>query len=55
MAKDEKIYMPSGMGGLMRYSEEEKEVLKLQPKHVIAISIIIVFLELMMKYVPLIA
>jgi preprotein translocase subunit Sec61beta len=48
MAKD-KIYMPSGMGGLMRYPEEEKEVIKLKPEQVVYIVITLVVLELILK------
>ena len=50
MAKDEKVYMPSGMGGLIRYSEEEEQLVKLQPKHVVAISAGIVIFELVIRF-----
>ena len=50
MAKDDKVYMPSGMGGLIRYSEEEEEVIKLKPTHVIIISASIVVLELAIRF-----
>jgi len=49
MAKQDKIYMPMGTGGLMRYSEEEKELLKVKPKQVVWIVIGIVILELILK------
>ena len=49
MAKRDKIYMPSGMGGLIRYPEEEKEVIKLKPEYVVWIVIVIVALELILK------
>lgn len=50
MAKDDKVYMPSGMGGLIRYSEEEEQLIRLQPKHVIAISAGIVVFELLIRF-----
>lgn len=51
MAKaGERIYMPMGTGGLMRYPEEEKEVIKLKPKHVIGIVIGIAVFELILKF-----
>lgn len=37
MSKEEKTYMPAGMGGLMRFGEEEEPIVKIQPKHVIFI------------------
>lgn len=49
MAKKDKIYMPMGAGGLMRYSEQEKELIKVKPKHVVWIVVGIVILELALK------
>jgi len=49
MAKKDKIYMPMGAGGLMRYSEQEKELIKVKPKHVVWIVTGIVVLELILK------
>ncbi len=51
MAKDsEKVYMPSGMGGLIRYSEEEEQVIKLTPKHVVSIVVGVVVFELAIRF-----
>ena len=49
MAKKDKFYMPSGVGGLTRYGEEGKQVIKLQPKHVVVVVATIVFFELFLK------
>ena len=49
MAKKDKIYMPMGTGGLLRYSEEEKELLKIKPMHVVYIVIGIVLIEVILK------
>jgi len=49
MAKKDKIYMPMGAGGLVRYSEEEKQVIKIKPKQVIYIVIGIVAVEILLK------
>jgi preprotein translocase subunit Sec61beta len=50
MAKEGKrLYMPMGTGGLIRYPEEEKEVIKLKPKHVIGIVIAIAIFEIILK------
>jgi preprotein translocase subunit Sec61beta len=41
MATDNKIHMPAGFGGLMRYDEEYDTKLKLKPAHVIGFVILI--------------
>ena len=48
MAKD-KFYMPSGSGGLMRYSEEGKELIKVKPLWVLVLTAAIVEIELMVQ------
>ena len=50
MAKKDKVYVPSGMGGLIRYPEEEKEVIKLKPKHVVWIVVGIAVIEIALKF-----
>jgi preprotein translocase subunit Sec61beta len=45
----DKLYMPMGTGGLLRYSEEEKELIKIKPKHVVVIVTVIVVFEILMK------
>lgn len=49
MARRDKVYMPSGVGGLIRYSEGEKELIKLKPKHVVEIVVGIVIFEIILK------
>ncbi len=49
MAKEDKIYMPSGIGGLIRYQEEEEQLIKLKPKQVAYIVTAIVVLELVLR------
>lgn len=51
MAKRDKIYIPSGVGGLIRYPEEEKEAIKLKPKHVVWIVIGIAVFEILLKFI----
>ena len=47
---DNRIQMPAGFGGLMRFSEEYKSKFTLKPAHVIAFVILIlafrIFLDL---------
>ncbi|MBI2547216.1 MAG: preprotein translocase subunit Sec61beta [Candidatus Aenigmarchaeota archaeon] len=51
MSKKDKVYIPSGVGGLIRYPEEEKEFIKLKPKHVVWIVIGIAVFEILLKLV----
>lgn len=51
VSKRDKIYMPSGVGGLIRYPEEEKEVIKLKPKHVVIGVIAIAVFEILLKFI----
>lgn len=46
MAKEEKVYIPSGMGGLLRFGEEEEPKFKIKPKHMVYVVIGIVIFEL---------
>ncbi len=51
MVKDSsKIYMPMGIGGLVRYTEEEKVLIKLKPKHIIGGVIALVVIEMLVKF-----
>ena len=51
MAKQrDRIYMPMGTGGLLRYTEEEKELIKIKPKHVVVIFITILIFEILLKF-----
>ena len=43
--KSEKVSMPMGIGGLVRYTDEEKEYIKMKPKHVTMLVIGIVVFE----------
>jgi preprotein translocase subunit Sec61beta len=46
----DRIYMPAGVGGLIRYPEEEKEVFKIKPKHLIVVIILIIIFELLLRF-----
>jgi preprotein translocase subunit Sec61beta len=50
MAKRYKVYMPSGMGGLIRYGEEGKQKIKLKPKDLVYVVVVIVVFELVLKF-----
>ena len=49
MAKKDKVYMPSGSGGLIRYGEEGKVLIKLKPEHVAFVVAGIVVFEIVLK------
>ncbi|MBU1136183.1 MAG: preprotein translocase subunit Sec61beta [Nanoarchaeota archaeon] len=45
----EKINMPAGFGGLMRYNEEYPSKLKLDPKHVIIFIILLLVFSVFLR------
>jgi preprotein translocase subunit Sec61beta len=49
MAKKDKVYMPMGTGGLLRYGEEEEELIKIKPKQVIVAVAVITIIEILLK------
>ena len=47
----EKISMPSGMGGLMRYFDEYKSKIRIKPGHIIIMcGIVIVIMVILYSY-----
>jgi preprotein translocase subunit Sec61beta len=50
MPKKDKVYMPSGMGGLIRYGEEGEVIIKLKPMHLVYISAALVAAELFLQF-----
>jgi len=50
MASDNKINMPAGFGGLMRYSEEYESKLNLKPTHVIIFIILIIAMRVILPF-----
>ncbi len=50
MVKDKQFRMPMGMGGLVRYSDEPKETIKIKPEYVIGFSLFVIFAELILKF-----
>ena len=43
---DQKIQMPSGIGGLVRYFDDYKTRLQIKPIYIIAIIVLVIVLEL---------
>lgn len=50
MGKKDKVQMPSGMAGLVKYGNEPKKGIKIKPEHIIAISAGIVVIEVLLKF-----
>jgi preprotein translocase subunit Sec61beta len=46
MAHDNKVSMPSSMGGLTRYFDEYKSKISLKPAHIILLVIVVIILEI---------
>jgi preprotein translocase subunit Sec61beta len=51
MASDNKINLPGGFGGLMRYSEEYESYINLKPTHVVLFVILIVAFRIAMPFI----
>ncbi len=47
---DDRIHMPAGFGGLMRYGEEYKSKFNLKPTHVIIFIILIIALRIVLPF-----
>ena len=51
MAQDNKINLPGGFGGLMRYGEEFESYINLKPTHVVIFIILIVAFRILMPLI----
>ena len=51
MAQDNKINLPGGFGGLMRYSDEYASAINLKPTHVVAFIIFIIGLRVILPLI----
>lgn len=51
MVKKDRVYMPSGAGGLLRFGEEGEEKIKLKPEWVIFMVVALVVVELLIQVV----
>lgn len=50
MPKRPRAMMPQSTAGLIRYFEESEEAIKLKPQHVVGIAVIIIVIEIMLKF-----
>ena len=51
MASDNRINMPTGFGGLMRFNEEYASRINLKPIHVIIFIIFIIMMRIVMPFI----
>ena len=51
MAQQNKVNLPGGFGGLMRYSEEYESAFMLKPSHVVAFIILIIGFRILLPYI----
>lgn len=51
MAQSTGVNVPSGFGGLMRYSEEYESFINLKPTHVVVLIIVIIGLRVLLPVV----
>jgi preprotein translocase subunit Sec61beta len=49
--KRERTYMPAGIGGLIRYQEEEEPLIKIKPNQLIYIVIVTVAILLAVRFI----
>ncbi len=46
-----RVYMPMGTGGLLRYPEEEETRIKLKPEHVVYLSLLVAIGVVFLRFV----
>ena len=49
MAKDNKISMPSGIGGIVRYFDDYKSKIEIKPGHVLVLIMFIIVIMLILN------
>ncbi|RLJ07410.1 MAG: preprotein translocase subunit Sec61beta [Candidatus Aenigmatarchaeota archaeon] len=50
MARKPRLTMPQSTAGLVRYFEESEEALKLKPEHIVVISVLMIGLVLLLRF-----
>ncbi|MEK6841485.1 MAG: SEC61-beta family protein [Nanoarchaeota archaeon] len=46
---DERVQLPSGMGGLVRYFDDAKSKIRFKPEHVVAFVVIVIVVEILLQ------
>lgn len=50
MARDNRVSMPSSMGGLVRYFDEYKSKIEFKPGHIVIFIIAIMIIEILLNW-----
>ena len=50
MARDNKIRMPSGQGGLTRYFDEYKSKIEVSPGAIIVLAVVVMIIVILLHY-----
>ncbi len=50
MGKKDKMMMPQSTAGLIRYFEQSEEAIKLKPEHILGVCVVLIVIELALKY-----
>lgn len=50
MARDDKISMPTSGAGITRYFDDYKSKIELKPAHVIILAVLIIIIEILLKF-----
>lgn len=45
---DDKIQMPSGMGGLVRYFDDAQSKIKFKPEHIVIFIVLVIIFEILL-------
>jgi preprotein translocase subunit Sec61beta len=48
---DQRVQMPAGFGGLMRFDEEFKSKIMLKPVHIIGFVILIIIFRIILQFI----
>ena len=48
---DDRISMPSGMGGLVRYFDEYKSKIRIKPAYIVLAVVLFIFLEVALRLI----
>lgn len=46
---DERVQLPSGMGGLVRYFDDYKSKIMFKPEHVVAFIVLVIVIEIILQ------
>ncbi|MBI5389034.1 preprotein translocase subunit Sec61beta [Candidatus Woesearchaeota archaeon] len=48
MASQDRVNLPSGIGGLVRYFDDYKSKIEFQPGHIITLVVVVIIIEILL-------